>query len=225
MATARLSLSDKGDIQRGFRSTLNRSLNNKQFPIAKDDLFEFGIKCLPEDVGERYAWLHEHDKALTSAHSWRPDIEIVAPHPTEPDVTRTYTITTEGKLPKDPMKCPASHPQHAEVLAWAEWYSTQYDSVRHATNYIERLVDVCTTVGQIKRVLPPEVMSSIPAWMQQTLNEAIRKSRIPRPWVESKWNTPEFQENFMQTLVLGAISLEAPDISTTCRYSDTKNRK
>jgi hypothetical protein len=222
MATDRLSLSDKSRLEHTFTSTLSRSLNNKPFPINKEDILEFGIKCLPEDVGEHYAWLYNHDRKLVSYSSWRPEISITVEHPTKPDMMmmRNYKIPIDGSLPRDPTICPESHPRFKEVLEWAEWYAGQSDQVRKATYYIEELVHACTSVGQIKRVLPPEVMSFIPEWMRKNFNQAIRKSRIPRAWAVNDYNTPELEEIFMQTLALGAISIEAPEFVASCRYTD-----
>ena len=225
MATARLALGDKNDIRRVFEKTLKRSLNNKPFLIDKEDLFEFGISCLPEAVGEKYAWLYEHDRKLTITHSWRPKIELSVPHPTEPDVTRTYQLHVEGTLPKDPSFCPAQHPLFNDLLAWAEWYSAQEANVKLASNYIKVLVDSCTTVGQISRLLPPDVIQSIPTWLKNTLSEAVRQSRVPAAWTNSiNVNTPERQEQFMQTLVLGAISLDAPEYCNYASFIDHRNK-
>ena len=224
MATARLGLRDRADIQRAFETTLKRSLNNKPFLIDKDDLFEFGISCLPEAVGEKYLWLHAEDFKLVTIHTWRPKIELSVPHPTEPDVTRTYHLYVEGALPKDPCLCPVQHPLFNELLAWADWYVTQDANVKLASSYISGLVDCCTSIGQINRLLPPDIMQSMPTWLKSTLSGAIRKSRVPAVWAGSHINTPERQEQFMQTLVLGAISIDYTASTAYASFIDHRNK-
>jgi len=198
MATLRLDDGQRNTIIGGFHSVIERATNNKAFPMAKEEVWEFGLSLLPEKTVEYYLYLREQALGLTSSQSWRPTFQLTTDH-------HQYEFTfNEGELPKSKMVVGHKHPKYAEILDWAEHNCVLAEQVILAQRVVTRIINVCSSAGQIKRVMQPEILRFLPDHIMQSFSDAERQSRIPKN-LELHEGDLELVAN---TLAIGALSLE-----------------
>ncbi len=196
MATARLDDNEKSRIGTGIGTIIGRALHNKQFPLEKEDVFDWILGQIPESHEKAYRLLESEHPELVKKQSYGCDFKILS-------TTHSYQIGVTSEVPYNHILINPFDPRHAAVLEWAEWWFGVKEQVGEGCNYVEELVWACTSVGQLKRLLPPEILRFVPSHLLD-FSEVIRRSRIPASF------TPDAvkMEAMMKILTLGAISPE-----------------
>ena len=198
MATLRLDDSERNCIINGFERVLERATNNKAIPLEKPDVWKFGLSLLPDKTAECYVYLREHNKKLTTQAGWRPSFHIK-------DSTHDYEITVyDGKMPKEGLVVGDVHPAYKDMLDWASAYCELKEQVRKSNNIVRRIIGVCSSSGQIKRVMQPEILRFLPDHVMQSFGDAERQSRVPR---ELELHEGDL-ELLMNTLAIASLSPE-----------------
>lgn len=182
MPTARLSYDDKMTIQRSFHRTLSKATNSYPFPLKESDPITqtLGMDMLPDETRAVYDRMLRLDKELVAKPpEWRAWFYAWDWIRGEGDIR--YRIEGFGlTVPKNGLILPNTHPCHADIVKWASnWHSIKV-SVQLAVHYLNDAVEACTTIGQLKRVLPEDFMRYMPESLTSTLGDAERGSRVPR---------------------------------------------
>jgi hypothetical protein len=210
MTTKRLSDWDRQQIIDGYKRKLRRCLHNKQFPIKKDDLETWGISLLDPVIYDKWKYLREHVPDMVKDFSYF--------HSTFTISDDNYVYKVKGykvPLPYDDIVVPHDHPTHPEVLAWVQWYDDMELRRASAVTWLHKCVAHCHSIGQVKRVLPEEILRFSPDHMLKTLKDAERQSRIPAGFNIDE----EKMKNLADTLALASISPEdEPDVDVTVTY-------
>ena len=198
MATARLSDSDRSNIVWTLELVINKSLNSKSFPVKKNKLMEWGIKQLPKPIKKAYILLREDCPELTrKASGYDCGFTIRTD-------THQYKIKfgeSGTKFPLEGLLILPNDKYHTQIIEWAVWFNEISEKVEEANKYINNLVYACTSVGQLKRLLPQEVMRFIPTHLCD-FSEVERRSRIPASFMPEQ----EKLDNMLQMLTVGSIS-------------------
>lgn len=197
MATLRLADDEKRNITSGIRNLIGRAHHNKPFPIDEKDIFEWVVDQLPLHQRKAYRLLRKELPVLTRADNYSSNFEIA-------DTLLTYLIHVGTKLPMPGVFILKADPHHQEVIDWAEHYMDLNDKTRKAEYHIGDLISSCTSVGQIKRLMPEEALRLIPSHLLD-FSEVERRSRIPASFFPDK----DKMENLMQMITLGSISPES----------------
>lgn len=199
MATKRLADWDKNRITRDFNEVLKQALNNKKFPIEKDDFEEWARSLLPKKVLKSFNFLMEACEKLVNIPSkYNSGLTLV-----DTDQGGTYHLSTyDGITPYDNIPIPAEHPSYGEVLAWAKWYNETHKKITSAQNWLETCVYHCHSMGQVARVLDDEILRFVPDHIAKSLGGAERRSRMPRGFEIDK----ERHEELSNMLALGSLS-------------------
>ena len=195
MATARLSDYDKGKIIRNFNVILNQVTNNKEFPIADEDMMAWGIRQMPKDLRIPYKYLMEHANHLVKTATYNASFYISSDN-------YKYEVSHYATWPCKNITIKVTDPLHKDVLEWVEWYYDMLKKIQAANRYQHGAIHSCTSAGQITRILPPEVIRFLPNKISTTLGDAERKSRIPRGFHHDENEL----ENLLQMLALGSLS-------------------
>lgn len=200
MATPRLSDHDKSQLTWALEAVIDRALNSKKFPIKKKHFMEWGIKQLSKPVKKAYRLLRDDCPALTHHVSGYGCQFMVRTDSLE------YRMSVSGsgvKFPMTDLLILPSDKYHADIIEWAVWHDEVYNKIQAANSYANFLVFACTSSGQLKRLLPQEVMRFIPKHLCY-FKEVERRSRIPASF------TPNEQEldNMIQMLAVGSLSPE-----------------
>lgn len=194
MATARLSDQEKCSIVNSVERTIKRALHNKVFPVPEDEISEWVTNQLPTRIREAYLLLREEDRGLVKKQGYGCDFIIHSD-------THKYQIGVSKWVPKNGLVISPHDPYHASVLEWAAWNSETKDAVSAADDYISSLVWSCTSAGQLKRLLPVEIMRFIPDHLLD-FSLVERRSRIPNSFNPDKKQL----EAMMDLLVVGSLS-------------------
>ena len=196
MATIRLDDINRNNIINGFDNILERATNNKPFPLAKEDIWKFGLSLLPDKTAECYMYLREHNKQLTTATGWHPSFILK-------DNEHTYEVTLyDGSLPRNGMEVGGLHPEFSSLHGWASQYCNLQSHVRKSSQIVRRIIRACSSSGQIKRVMQPEILRFLPDHILESFNEAERQSRIPRGLELHEGDL----ETLMNTLAIASLS-------------------
>ncbi len=215
MATARLTDNDKSEIAGNLSNVINRALNNKKFPLRKEKVFNWLSNQMKSTHRDAYLLLRDEcPKLITNCRSWEANFFIRS------DINE-YKVSIHTKIPTPELRIHLNDPHYSDVLEWVKWYWELHAKVDEADTYAHHLIWGCTSVGQIKRLLPDEILRFVPSHLLD-FSEVERKSRVPRGVSQ---NTDQF-ENMMQMAALGALSpSEAKGVNTnvtTCdRFADT----
>jgi hypothetical protein len=197
MATARLSDDDKRSIRNTISKVINRALNNKKFPIKKDDVWGVAMDQMKKRHRKAYELLtNECSDLVTKTNRWGAYLRIQSP-------THTYALMMSQRLPKSELIVRENYPCHAELLAWAEWYAELEEKLADANVFCAELIESCTSVGQVKRLLPDEALRFVPDHLLD-FSEVERRSRVPAGFTPE----PDRMDNLMQMLALGSLSPE-----------------
>jgi hypothetical protein len=174
MGTLRLDDGERQNIINSFARILMRASNNKPFPMEKEEVWDFGLSLLEPKTVECYLYLRENNEKLVKSQNWHPTIELQ-------DEFYSYHVTfcDEG-LPQNGLQVPHTHPKYAEIHDWVTHYCDMEEQIAKARKAVRRVIQVCSSAGQIKRVLQPEILRFIPSHVLDTLDDAERQSRIPR---------------------------------------------
>lgn len=196
MATARLSDDERSSIVNTIERITARALLNKEFPIAKEDATAWVISQLPKPIRKAYLLLKADEPELVTEKSYASDFRIKSD-------TMMFQIGIDAPVPRDHILVQPSDVHHADIIKWAEWEVDIKKKVDAADSYISELVYSCTSVGQLKRLLPQEIMRFIPKHLLD-FSEVERRSRIPASFTP----VADDLESMMNMLTLGAISPE-----------------
>lgn len=197
MATARLTDYEKSSIASKICHVITRTELNKEFPIKEEDIFNWMQEQMEPRIREAYKMLSEECPALVSTcSSWQAIIKINSD-------TRRYRVSVSADIPMKDIYVLPTDPHHAEVIEWLEWTDDVDKKSARARRYCERLVYACTSVGQVKRLLPEEVMRFVPGQLLD-FSEVERRSRIPA----SLSLDADEMDNMLHMLTLGSLSPE-----------------
>lgn len=196
MATSRLSDDDKSQICRSVSNTLSRAMYNKKFPIPEDDITEWVTDQMPKAIRKAYRLLKADDSELITSQGYGVDFTIRSD-------THKYQIGIAKTAPKNHILIRKKDKYHADVIKWVQWEVDTKRKVDNGTNYIEELVWACTSAGQLKRLLPEEIMMFIPECLLD-FSTVERRSRIPASFSPDK----DRLEAMMYMLTIGSISPE-----------------
>ena len=177
MPTPRLTDENKRDIARKFYYVLRRASWNKPFPVTeKDDpkLKNLGLLCIEEQARIHYEALLKLDESLLKPSAWKTEMSI------SDDDFVYYLEGRDMDIIKQNLRIPIEYPHHDAILEWAQFNSCVEQDVKTAGEIIGKVIDSCSTVGQIKRVLPEDLLRYVPDVLTMQLGEAERASRIPR---------------------------------------------
>lgn len=198
MPTKRLSDYDRTRIHRSFGAVSRRALNSKPFPLTEEEIPEFGISLLEPKVAECYTYLQEFGVDLVRVSAYHPDFRIRSD-------TREFEVNMyRVSMPKDGLVVLENHPRYTEILAWAMHYHEIEKKVVSGNQYLRTVVNSCTSLGQIKRVLQDEIIRFVPERMQRHFAGAERQSRIPRGFTPDR----ERLEELANILAIGSLSPE-----------------
>lgn len=198
MATMRLGDVERGSIKSNFSTMLARANNNKSFPMEEDEIWDFGMSLLPVQTAEYYQYLRDHAKELTTEAGWNPEFGI------RNDEAK-FSVTIYGvTLPQEHLQLLDTHPRYAEILEWCEHRHVMSERIDDADYYMREVVDACSSVGQIKRLMPEDILRFVPSQMRDTFKHAERRSRVPRDFTPE----PERAERLGQMLAIGSLSPE-----------------
>lgn len=196
MATVRLSDDNKSEICSSISNTLHRAMYNKAFPVPKGDISEWITDQLPKAIRKAYRLLRADDPELVTNRTHGVDFHIRSD-------THKYQIGVSERAPRNNILIRKKDKYHAVVVEWVQWEMDTKRKVDDGTHYIEELVWACTSAGQLKRLLPKEIMTFIPGYLLD-FSEVERRSRIPASFNPNK----ERLEAMMYMLTIGAISPE-----------------
>jgi hypothetical protein len=200
MPTLRLGDHERSEICNTFSRVAVKAKNNQPFPLKEHDFPQFGYDLLEPRIAKHYEFLREEAIGLTTASSWSPDFNIR-------DADHEYSINlSRMTLPKDGLLLPETHPRHAEILEWAIHYDMMSRNVREVLSFLNNIVQCCSSTGQIHRMLTDEIIRFVPEYMQQSLGNAERRSRIP-----ASLGMDGYHENITKltdVLALGTLSPE-----------------
>ena len=218
MPTLRLGDSERQQIRIAFSNAMARGLNNKAFPLSEDDFPEFGYSLLTPAIADAYSYLHEHAHQLVRSSSYRPDFKIA-------DEVYRYGVNIRGvSMPMDGMEVPRSHPRYDEILDWTATYGDIQEKIVEAKSTVQEIVRASSSAGQIKRVMQEDILRFLPWHMQDSFNDAERRSRWPSGL--QKTGMTQKLDQLGQMLALGAISPEQqPGIQATVDYRKPTNSK
>ncbi len=174
MPTKRLDDSDRSQINAHINGMLARGLYNKKFPIEKDDWLEWGRSLLHEKAHKYWMYLRQNYPDLVrEGASWSSSFKIS-------DDEGTYYLNASSVImPYDGIYIPKEHESYPEILAWAKWNYDLRTQIAVAQRYTQMCIGHCHSVGQVKRVLNEDTLRFVPEWLQKTLKDAERKSRVP----------------------------------------------
>lgn len=197
MGTTRLNDRDRHNICDDFRILMNNCLNSKPFPIHEEEFNAWGLSLLPAETLRCWKHLKIETPDLASGPTrWRPEFKIC-------DDEREYRcISNDGELPYDGIMVPRDDERWREVIAWCQWYVKMDEQRTDAKNYIELIVKKCHSIGQIKRVLPDEILRFVPDSLLSSLKGAERQSRLPRGF----YPISERMENLANVLAIAGLS-------------------
>lgn len=175
MPTMRLGDGERSTIINAFGKVAKRATNSKIFPLVEDDFPEFGYSLLPYQVAEAYKFLKDnHDDLVNSSSTFAPDFRIHS----EDHAYKVELYAEE--LPCDGLIVPDSHPRYTELITWAQEYNSIIVRVSSAMHYLGGIINECSSMGQIRRVLSDEIIQFVPDYMQESFKDAERRSRIPK---------------------------------------------
>lgn len=195
MPTERLSDDDKSTINGEMDAIINRAMFNKKFPVKSKDLFEWLVDQMPDSHQKAYRLLRAENKKLVSTSgTWGSKFKIR-------DANTEYTVQVTAKVPYDYVVVAENDSRNAEVVEWLLWYEDLKIKVDSASSYAATLVWACTSAGQLKRLLPKEVLRFIPTHLLN-FDDVERRSRIPRSFKPDS----DKMDNLMQMLALGSLS-------------------
>lgn len=210
MPTERLSDDNKQNISSALDRVIERAMFNKKFPINKKDLFEWLVDQMPQTHQDAYRLLRDENKKLvTNSGSWGSKFKVR-------DTNSEYTIQVTAKVPYDNIEVRETDSRVADVIVWLKWYEELKAKVSDAESYGDSLVYACTSVGQLRRLLPDEIMRFIPSKLLD-FSEVERRSRIPRGFHPD----PERMDNMLQMLALGSLSPKERTGLDTVLYDKT----
>ena len=199
MPTLRIGDRERSSINSAFEHVTKRAKNNKPFPLIETDFPEFGLSLLDPRVAGPYELLMELDKDLLASTPYAPDFTL-------DDGEYEYTIGVyRVAMPKSGMVLPDNHPRHAELLEWVISQCAIERKVAEATAYLYTITEACSSIGQLKRVLPAEIIRFVPDHMQSYFAEAERRSRVPAALCIDT----DLLNVLADVLTLGSISPEA----------------
>lgn len=196
MATMRLGDVERASIKSNFSVVLGRAANNKAFPLEKDDAWEFGMSLLPVQIAEYYEYLREHARDLTSESGWNPEFFL------NTDEFKFGLSIYGVSLPQEDLQLQSNHPRYAEILEWCEYRYGITERINDADHYMESIIYSCSSVGQIKRLMPDDILRFIPSNYRDSFKNAERRSRIPAGFKPE----PDRLEQLAQMLALGSLS-------------------
>lgn len=196
MATARLNDDERQNISNAITRIIQRALHNKEFPVPKEEVTEWITNQLPKPIREAYRLLRADAPDLVIQQSYSCDFDICSD-------TYKYRIGISQPVPTNNIMVLTTAKYHAAVIEWVEWEVKTKNQSEDAESYIETLVWSCTSSGQLKRLLPQEVMRFIPNYLLD-FSQVERRSRIPNGF---KPDTDRM-ENMLYMLTVGAISPE-----------------
>ena len=196
MATSRLSDDEKQSICRAVNMTTKRAMFNKEFPVPQEEVMDWLIKQMPKPIRKAYILLRADASDLVKHQGFACDFDIHSD-------THEYRINIRPKVPRNHILIRKKDYYHADVIKWAKWEVDTQKAVDNATSYFDSLVCSCTSVGQLKRMLPDEIMRFIPSHLLDFSN-VERRSRIPASFTPDN----ERLEAMMHMLTVGSISPE-----------------
>lgn len=199
MATLRLSDSDKQQLCNQFFAELSRCRHNRKFPLKKKQIYKLGLTILPKDVRKAFRLLSEKAGYLVAEECRRATIQIS-------DTNNEYrAIVSYIRWPsREDGIVPPDHEHYPVLLEWCQNFHEIHAKVELAGDYVRSIVCACTSAGQIKRILPDEVLRLLPAHITRSFGDAERQSRIPASFRPD----PIAEENLVSMLALAAISPE-----------------
>lgn len=196
MATTRLGDHERGRTIADFNEIIGRAANNKVFPLDPENSWGFGLGLLPDGVRDKYIHLTVVEPSLVTKAGWNPTIVVA-------DNINKWKIDLYGQaMPKDNMQVPETHPLYQPLIEWCEYHHQIIVDISTADSYLRKIVNACSSAGQIKRLMPPEVLTYLPAKLVLSFGNAERQSRIPRNFQIDK----EKMEHFANMLAIGAMS-------------------
>jgi hypothetical protein len=195
MATERLTDNDKDEIVSKIGGIAERALYNKKFPVKKAKVFNWISKQMKPTHRKAYLLLTDEFPALVNkCGSWQANFIIKSKYD-------KFTVDIRTAVPVAEILIKDIDRYHADIITWCEWYQEMKDQVNDAHIYARTLVYACTTVGQVKRLFPDEILRFVPSHLLN-FSDVERRSRVPN----SLSLEPERFENMMQTVAIGALS-------------------
>lgn len=210
MPTLRLDDSSRETITDAFSHVLDRITNNKEFPLKHEDVWDFGMRILDRKVAQSYQYLLDNKAELTTKAMWNPEI-VLSNGTWEYGIT---LFTSSMGLPYDRMPVPVTDLKFNELIEWCDYYEELKKKQKDADSFMRYLIYSCSSVGQIKRVMPADFLTFLPNRMIATFNDAERRSRVPAGYDPQQGQL----EHLAQMLALGSISpekREGMNVSTT----------
>lgn len=209
MPTQRLSDTDKSWIESQFDQVLNRANNNKPFPVSEEDIPEWVFSTLPDSVAEAWKVCRQFDQRLVMTAGYYFNIEVIC----KDNIGKYYLRCEEiGNVPNHKPVIDEGSMWYEEVLNWCDETHALSEKVHEAELYLESAIYSCTSAGQIARILPDDCLRFVPNTVLSSLQDAERKSRIPRGFKPDE----EKAGLLLDMLALGSISPEeraGPDVT------------
>jgi hypothetical protein len=209
----RLSDSNKGWIESQFDRVIQRAIHNHPFPIPKDDLNDWFLSFMPDNISSAWREIQRYNPYLLRNSGWRACF-----------VVHTYEgkyhceLGDVGAIPPTEPEVSLGDMHYNKVLKWASEYHDTNAKIIKAQRYVSDAIQSCTSAGQILRVLPEDCVRFIPPDVASSFGNAERKSRIPANFSIDK----ELEELTMNMLALGSISPEevTGQASEVTRYEE-----
>lgn len=196
MATSRLNDEEKSSICHAVDKTIKRAMFNKEFPVPQEEVMDWLIKQLPKPIRKAYRLLRADADDLIKHQGFGCDFDIHSD-------THEYRIDIRAKVPRNHILIQKKDYYHADIIKWAKWEVDTQKAVSDTVSYFDSLVWSCTSVGQLKRLLPDEIMRFIPSHLLD-FSDVERRSRIPASFSPDNKRL----EAMMHMLTVGSISPE-----------------